>query len=71
MSIFCTLEIIHKQFPQSIIYHYINDILLANSDANTFSLECLMKQKYFYLFGGLQIAPEKNTERRVSQLSRI
>jgi hypothetical protein len=26
------LEIIHKQFPQSILYHYVDDILLADSD---------------------------------------
>ena len=25
---------IHKQFPQSIICHYMDDILLANSDIN-------------------------------------
>jgi hypothetical protein len=30
------LEIIHKQFPQSIIYHYMDDILLAASDKGAF-----------------------------------
>lgn len=29
------LEIVHNQFLQSLIYHYTNDILLANSDADT------------------------------------
>ena len=28
------LEMIHKQFPQSIIYHYMDDILLADPDIN-------------------------------------
>jgi hypothetical protein len=27
-------EMIHKQFPQSIIYQYTDDILLANPDIN-------------------------------------
>lgn len=41
------LEIVHNQFLQSLIYHYTNDILLANSDADT--LEKIirdMKKKY-------------------------
>ena len=30
-----SLEIICKQFPKSIIYHYMNDILLSDSNAGT------------------------------------
>ena len=29
------LEIIHEQFPESVICHYINDILLTDPDADT------------------------------------
>lgn len=29
------VEIIHRQFPQSIIYHYVDGILLANSGIDT------------------------------------
>ena len=29
------LEMICKQFPQSIIYHYMDDILLTDPDINT------------------------------------
>lgn len=29
------LEIVHNQFLQSLIYHNMDDILLANSDAET------------------------------------
>lgn len=29
-----SLEMIRKQFPQSIIYHYMDDILLSDSDIN-------------------------------------
>ena len=30
-----SLEIMHKQFPLSIIYHYMDDILLPDSSADT------------------------------------
>ena len=30
------VEMIHKQFPKSIIYHYMDDILLANSVEDVF-----------------------------------
>jgi len=29
-----SLEMIRKQFPQSIIYHYMDDILFSDSDIN-------------------------------------
>ena len=35
------LEIIHKQLPHPIIYHYIDDILLADSDKD--ALENMLK----------------------------
>ena len=47
------LEIIHKQFPESIIYHYMDDILLADSDADTLERKCLRKHKEISHSGGL------------------
>lgn len=44
------LEIIFRQFPQSIIYHYINDILLADSDTDTLE-KMLGENKEFFLVG--------------------
>ena len=52
------LEIVHKQFPQSIIYRYMDDILLADSDKDV--LEKMFKEtKRILPCMGLQIAPEK------------
>ena len=34
------LEITHKQFSKSIIYHYIDDILLSDSNADTLERMC-------------------------------
>lgn len=34
------LEMIRKQFPQSIIYHYMDDILLSDSDINILERMC-------------------------------
>ena len=58
------LQIIHNQFPQSVIYHYIADSLLADLEANILE-KCLKKQNFFLHCWGLQIAPEKNTKRRL------
>ena len=52
------LEMIRKQFPQSIIYHYMDDILLADSDINTVERMFDEVQKTLPSWG-LQIAPEK------------
>lgn len=52
------LEIIHKQFPQSIIYHYMDDILLADSDKDVLENMFKMTQRILPCWG-LQIAPEK------------
>lgn len=45
MSIFYTTIIkqIHKQFPQSTIYHYMDAILFANSDTDILGKTYLMK----------------------------
>ncbi|KAL6062885.1 hypothetical protein STEG23_004248 [Scotinomys teguina] len=52
------LEVIRKKFPKSIIYHYMDDILLADSNADT--LERLFEEvKKILPCWGLQIAPEK------------
>ncbi|KAL6083314.1 hypothetical protein STEG23_007305 [Scotinomys teguina] len=52
------LEVILKKFPKSIIYHYMDDILLADSNADT--LERLFEEvKKILPCWGLQIAPEK------------
>ncbi|KAL6065033.1 hypothetical protein STEG23_028902 [Scotinomys teguina] len=52
------LEAICKKFPKSIIYHYMDDILLADSNADT--LEKLFEEvKKILPCWGLQIAPEK------------
>lgn len=51
------LEIICRQFPQSIIYHYMDDVLLADSDKDT--LEKMFKEIQRILpCWGLQIVPE-------------
>ena len=47
------LEIICRQFPQSTVYHYMGDILLADSDADT--LENLRKHKEFCHAGGYRL----------------
>lgn len=41
------LEITCRQFPQSIIYHYMDDVLLANSDKDTLEKTFLKKHKEF------------------------
>ena len=52
------LEIIHKQFPESIIYHYMDDTLLADSGTNT--LEKMFKKTQSILpCWRLQIGSEK------------
>ncbi|KAL6093193.1 hypothetical protein STEG23_016117 [Scotinomys teguina] len=52
------LEVIRKKFPKSIIYHYMDDILLTDSNADT--LERLFEEvKKILPCWGLQIAPEK------------
>ena len=52
------LEILRKLFPQSIIYHYMDDILLADSNLET--LEKLFEElKKILPDWGLQIALEK------------
>ncbi|KAL6087981.1 hypothetical protein STEG23_022841, partial [Scotinomys teguina] len=52
------LEVIRKKFPKSIIYHYMDDILLADANADT--LERLFEEvKKILPCWGLQIAPEK------------
>ena len=52
------LKIIRKQFPKSIIYHYMDDILI--SDQNKDTLERLFEEVKLVLpKWGLQIAPEK------------
>ncbi|KAL6040906.1 hypothetical protein STEG23_037882 [Scotinomys teguina] len=52
------LEIIRVKFPQSIIYHYMDDILLADSKLGT--LENMFEEvKKVLPLWGLQIAPEK------------
>jgi hypothetical protein len=52
------LEIIHKQFLQSIIYHYMGDILMADSDKGV--LENMFKETQIILpCWALKIAAEK------------
>ena len=52
------LEIIRKKFSQSLVYHYMTDILL--SDSNKETLECMFEMvKEVLPRWGLQIAPEK------------
>jgi hypothetical protein len=54
------VEMIHKQFPKSIIYHYMDNILLT--DPNITTMERLfdeMKKKKCLLCWRFQIAPEK------------
>ena len=52
------LKIIRKQFPKSIIYHYMDDILLSDSNKDT--LENMFEEvKKVLPRWGLQIAPEK------------
>ena len=60
-----SLEMIHKQFPESIVYHYMDDILL--SDSNVDILERMFeKVKKNLPSWGLQIAPEKYKEEILS-----
>lgn len=52
------LEIICKQFPQSKIYHYIDDMSLSHSDEDTLGI-MFDKVNRVYCFWGLQIVPER------------
>lgn len=52
------LEIIFRQFPQSIIYHYIIDILLADSDVDTLE-KMFGENKEFFLVGVCRLFLEK------------
>jgi hypothetical protein len=62
VSIFCPIGIGgNSQFPQSIIYHYVDDILLADADIKTMGKifdELKNKTKNLPSWG-LQIDPEK------------
>lgn len=44
------IEIIHRQFPQSVNYHDMDDILLADICADTLE-KMFSETKEFYLFG--------------------
>jgi hypothetical protein len=52
------LEITHKQFPQSITYHCMGDILLADFDGDVLENMFKVTEKILPCWG-LQIAPEK------------
>lgn len=41
------VEIICRQFLQSIIYPYMNDSLMADSDVDTLEKKCFVKPKEF------------------------
>ena len=57
------LEMICVQFPQSVIYHLVDDILLADSNVDT--LEKMFEEvKKILPCWGLQIVPEKHIKRR-------
>lgn len=45
------LEITCRQFPQSIIYHYMDDVLLANSDKDTLEKMFLKNTKNSAMLG--------------------
>lgn len=58
VNILCNGQKVHRQFPQSTIYHYMDDVLLADSDKDT--LEKMFKgTQRIPPCWGLQIAPEK------------
>ena len=58
-----SLEIACTKIPESIVYHYMDNILLSNSNVDT--LERMFKEaKKILPCWGLQIAPETNTKRR-------
>lgn len=52
------LEIILKNFPQAIIYHYMDDILLADADKDVLENMFTVTQRIFPCWE-LQIASEK------------
>ena len=52
------LEIICRQFPKSVIYHYMDNILLSDSNIDTLE-RMFEKVKLVLPKWGLQIAPEK------------
>ena len=53
------LVIICKQISKSIIYHYMDDILLSDSNADTLEKKMFKEVKKVLPKWGLQIAPEK------------
>lgn len=55
------IVIVHRQFPQSTIYHYMDDVLLADSDKDT--LEKMFKEhKEFRHAGGYRLLLKKHRE---------
>lgn len=62
------LEVVCKQFPQYIIYHYRDDTLLAASDTDILEKMFNVVQKNLHSLG-LQISPEKKKTRRGNSLN--
>lgn len=56
------LEIIYKQFPQSIIRHYIDDILLADSNRDTLEQTFDEEKKFVFIEDYKLLLKKKNTE---------
>lgn len=52
------LEMIHSQFPQSVLYHYMDDVLLADLDTDTLE-EMFGEAKRILSCWNLQIASVK------------
>ncbi|ERE65275.1 putative Pol polyprotein [Cricetulus griseus] len=52
------LEIIRKKFSQSLVYHYMDDVLLSDSNKDTLERMFEMVKEVLPRWG-LQIAPEK------------
>lgn len=52
------LQITYYQFPPFIVYHYIGDILVADSETDTLEI-MFTKVKRVLPFRELKIAPEK------------
>ena len=64
------MEIIHSQFHQSIVYQYIDDILLAYSNVDTLERMFEKVKKKKLPFWGLQTDQEK-LQRGYSIISNI